>query len=736
MVRILERLGRTTARHPLLTILGWIIAVVALLGIATASGGAFVNEFRIPGAQSQKAVDLAQEHFPEMGAVSADVIWHTESGTLQDPAKAAAIRAVVADFKGQPDVRSAADPLDPAGGTVSPDGRTAISAVEYSKDLSSLSAKASTRLEAAAKKAEAAGVAVNFRGMVVDLASTPETSGTEFFGVIAALVILLVAFGSVVAAGLPIVIALSGLIAGTALILIAATGIDIPAIAPIIAVMLGLGAGIDYALFVVTRFKSFLAAGMDKHDAAGRALATAGHAVLFAGGTVVAAILSLLLVGIPFIGGIGVAAALVVVMTMVSALTLLPAVLGLLGHRVNALRVGRRQPGTRVVTETGANAEIGRWGAWARQVGERRWVYTAVSVGILLVLAIPLLSLRIGTPDDGNSPVDSTQRKAYDTVSAAFGPGANAPFLVIAQLSGNSGDDAMLTGLTQRMTADREVATVTPPTRSSDGKVAMLTVLPKHAPQAVEVSKLLHRLRDDVAPAAVAGTSSRIYIGGTTGYYRDLDDAVSSRLPWMVPAVLVAAAVLLFLMFRAPLIALQAAVMNLLSIGAAFGVIVAVFQWGWGRSILGIHQDLPVNSMVPMVLFAVLFGLSMDYEVFLLSAVKEEYDLSGDAQLAIQRGVDSTARVITAAAAIMTVVFLSFVPINDSATKMMGVGLAAAVIVDVTLIRMILAPAVMSILGRRAWAGPGRRPTGPTRSAVLNQPASVSELEPDPSEVG
>ncbi len=709
MVRILERWGQTAARHPVLTILGWVIAVVALLGVASASGGAFVNEFRVPGAESQKAVDLAQKHYPEVGAASADVVWHTTSGTLRDPAHAAAIEAVVAEFAHQPDVRSAGNPLTDPGASISQDGRTAVTQVQYSKDLADLTATAATRLEDAGKKAAAAGVQVDFRGLVIELASTPETSGTELLGVAAALLILLIAFGSVVAAGLPIIVAITGLIAGTALVLIAAAGMDIPPIAPIVAVMLGLGAGIDYALFVVTRFRSFLAGGLPKDEAVGRALATAGHAVLFAGGTVVAAILSLLLIGIPFIGGVGIAAALTVVMTMIAALTLLPAVLGLLGSRVNALRVGRRGVPGAVVTRTGALLEIGRWGRWARHVAQRRYLYTLVSLGMLLVLSVPALSLRIGTPDEGNLPTSATQRRAYDAVSQAFGPGANAPFLVVADLASKAGDDQVLTRLSDRLKADHEVAAVTPAQRSADGEVAMLTVVPRHAPQDAEVSDLLHRIRDDVVPAAVAGSDTHVYVGGTTGYYRDLDDAVGSRLPWMVPAVLIAAALLLLAMFRAPLIALQAAVMNLLSIGASFGVIVAIFQWGWGRSLIGIHQDLPVNSMVPMVLFAVLFGLSMDYEVFLLSAIKEEYDLAGDPQEAMQRGVDSTARVITAAAAIMAVVFLSFVPINDVSTKMMGIGLATAVFVDVTLIRLMLAPAVMSILGRAAWAGSDRR---------------------------
>ncbi|MEU4472139.1 MMPL family transporter [Micromonospora sp. NPDC023888] len=714
MQRTLERVGRTTARRPWLTIAAWVVSVLALLGVAQASGGVFVNEFRIPGAESQRAVDLTQKHFAELGAASADVVWHSDSGTLRDPTRADAIRAVVADFAGQPDVRSAADPLAEGGGQLSADGRTAISSVQYDRELGDLTAEQSERLDAAADRARAAGLTVEFRGLVVDLAATPETSGSELIGVGAALLILLLAFGSVVAAGLPVLVAVLGLMAGTALVLIAGTSMDIPAIAPIVAVMLGLGAGVDYALFVVTRFRHYLSTGMPKADAVGRALATAGHAVLFAGATVVAAILGLLLTGIPFIGGMGVAAALTVSMTMLAALTLLPAVLGLLGPKVNALRIGRRRKDAPVAGEPGAAQALGGWGRWADRVAKNRYAYAAGALLVLVVLTIPMFSLRLGTPDDGNAPTSFTQRKAYDTVAAEFGAGWNAPFLVVADLPSGGQGDAMMQKLSSGLSADPEVSVVTPAQPSQDGGFALLTVVPRHSPQDAEVSDLLHRIRDDVAPAAEQGTDGRIYVGGPTAFVTDLSDAVGSRLPWMVLAVLVVAALLLIAMFRAPVIAIKAAVLALLSIGAAFGVLVVIFQWGWGLSLIGIDEPVPIMSMVPMLLFAVLFGLSMDYEVFLLSAVKEEYDSGHDVQGAILVGVDGTGRLITAAAAVMTVVFLSFVPIQDTSIKMIGIGLATAVIIDVTVIRLVLAPAVLSILGSVAWRRwPGRRNEGP-----------------------
>ncbi|MDX6353352.1 MAG: putative drug exporter of the superfamily, partial [Streptomyces sp.] len=535
MDSVLDSLGRTTARHPWLTIGSWLLAIVALLGVGSALGGDFVNDYNVPGTDSQRAVDLATQRFPEVGAASADIVWHTSSGTLRDPAKAAAIKSVVAAFAHQPDVRSASDPLG-ADSQISQDGRTAIGEVQYSKDLRDLTADATTRLEDAVGPAKSAGVEVYFRGQVVDLSSTTKTSSAELFGLLAALVILLIAFGSLIAAGLPIIVALTGLAAGTAAVLIAGAGLSIPTIAPIVAIMLGLGAGIDYALFVVTRFRDHLAIGLNKYDAAGRALATAGHAVVFAGATVVAAILGLLLTGIPFIGGMGVAAAITVAMTMFSALTLLPAVLGLLGHRVNSVRIGRRRgkapvPGADISSRSAL--EDGWWARWATRVAKHRYVFSVLALAVIAVLTVPLFSLHLGAPDDRNSPAGSTQRLAYETVSSSFGPGWNAPLLVVADLPAGAAGNQALTRLRTELTADPEVSTVTPAQLSKTGGSAMLTVVPKHAPQDRKVSALLHRMRDDLVPQAF-GQDDKVYVGGTTAYNTDLSDTVGDRLPWMV----------------------------------------------------------------------------------------------------------------------------------------------------------------------------------------------------------
>lgn len=410
--------------------------------------------------------------------------------------------------------------------------------------------------------------------------------------------------------------------------------------------------------------------------------------MLFAGGTVIVAILGLTFTGIPFISGMGVAAALTVAAMVAAALTLLPALLGLLGRRVNQFHVLRRRPTGNASSEAG-------WGRWARFVDSQRWLCALGALAVLLLVAAPALALRLGTPDDGNNPESWTQRRAYDLISSGFGPGYNGPLLVVLE----EADDRVVQELSADLRQDQAVSQVAPAQRSEDGAVVLITLIPRKAPQHEDVSALVHRLREEV----LVDRGVAAYIGGPTAYMIDLADTVAARLPWVVGAVVVAGSLLLMLMFRAPLVALKAAVMALLSIGAAFGVLVAIFQWGWGLSLLGIAEPVPIMSVVPMLLFAVLFGLTMDYEVFLLSAIRQEYERGADAHTAIRIGLARTGRVITAAAAIMAVVFISFVGINDTLVQMVGVGLATAVIVDATIIRMLLGPALMSILGESAW---------------------------------
>ncbi|MET8661726.1 MULTISPECIES: MMPL family transporter [Streptomyces] len=717
MERLLERLGALCARRPWRTISAWLLMAAALLVVGQAAGSTFVNDFRVPNAESQEATDVAREHFPDYGVVNAQVVWKASGGKLEDPANTAAVKGMLADIREQPDVAGVDDPFP------SPDGEAAMVNVDYDKELGELDASHYERLREAAEPAQKAGLTVEFRGMVVDLGTEPSTSGAEIIGVGTALIVLIVAFGSVVAAGLPLAVALIGIVAGTALVLLVGLVMDIPTSAPIVAVMLGLGAGIDYALFVLSRFRVELAHGHPPVKAAGHATAAAGHAVVFAGGTVVVAILGLMFAGIPFVGAMGIAGALTVGVMVVAAVTLLPALLGLLGHRVDALPVPRlRKRGTPRPDPDDENTLTYRWGS---HVHRHRVQYAVGSTAVLLLLTIPVLSLRLGTPDDGIQPAELTQRKAYDLVAEHYGPGWNAPLVITV----DGADEAGLGRLKEALESDKEAEIVMPPAPSEDGEAAVVTVIPRHAPQDEQVSGLVHRIRDDLAPQALGPTGGTAMVGGATAVVIDMADVVGERLPWVILAVVGAGMLLLYGMFRAPLIALKAAVMTLLSIGVSFGVIIAMFQWGWGLDLLGLDKTVPIMSAVPMLLFAVLFGLSMDYEVFLLSAVREAYDRDGNAQRAVVRGIGSTARVITTAAIIMAVVFLSFVSVPETLIQMIGIGLATAVIMDATVIRMVLVPAVMSLMGDRAWWRPGMKRTGKAR-----QPESVEKAEePEPA---
>ncbi|MFF8812617.1 MMPL family transporter [Streptomyces pactum] len=701
MERLLETLGRSCALRPWRTITAWLVAAVALLALGQAAGGTFVNDFRVPGVESQKATDEARDHFPSFGAVDSQIVWHAPDGKLDTPERSAAIRRMLTEVRDQPDVSGVDRPFP------SENGRAATTSVSYDKELGELDKAHYERLDDAAEPVRATGLDVEFRGMVVDLGNEPTTSAAELVGLGAALIVLIIAFGSLVAAGLPLVVAGVGIVAGTALVLLVGSVMDIPTSAPIIAVMLGLGAGIDYALFILSRFRADLADGHSPSAAAGHASAVAGHAVVFAGGTVVVAILGLNFAGIPFVGGMGIAGAVTVAVMMVAALTLLPALLGLLGHRVNALPLPRLRAARRAAATPGEaehSAAATRAGRWSEHVYRNRIVYACSSTVVLLALTAPLFSLRLGNPDDGIQPADLTQRQAYDLIADNFGPGWNAPLVITV----TDGGEDRAGKLTAALKKDPEVAVATPPKISEDGKAALLTVVPEHAPQDKEVSDLVHRIRDDIAPRALAGSGGEALVGGSTALLIDMADVVGQRLPWVVLAVVGAGTLLLVGMFRAPVIALKAAVMTLLSIGVSFGVITAMFQWGWGLDLIGVDKTVPIMSAVPMLLFAVLFGLSMDYEVFLLSAVRESYRKTGDPRRAVIAGLSSTAGVITAAAVIMACVFLSFVSVPETLIKIIGIGLAAAVIIDATLIRMVLVPAVMALLGDRAWWRPGR----------------------------
>jgi putative drug exporter of the RND superfamily len=702
MSQLLYRLGQLAARRPWRMIAAWVGIAAAVIGLSQTAGTPFTNDYRVPGVESQRAADLLLRSFPAMAGADATIVFHAQRGTVRDPRARAGIAATLAELRRQPHIVEVDDPLDPRAGTVSPDGSVAFATVRSNLQPGEVTPETFRGLDRAAHAARRAGLAVEFRGAIVDVASQPETGAAELFGLAAAVLILLVAFGSVVAMGLPIGTALVGLLVGLSGVTLVGALVDIPTVAPLLAVMIGIGVGIDYALFVVTRFRQSLADGRTVPEAAGRANATAGQSVVFAGGTVVIAILGLWLTGIPFVGAMGLATAVVVAVAVLAAVTLLPALLGVSGRRIDRLRL----PALRRRSQ-GAGPARSAWTRWGRAIDRRPWAYALGAVLVLLALATPLLALRLGTPDDGTLPTSATQRRAYDLLARGFGPGFNGPLLLAVELP--PGDHQapdrrmLLDRLARAAAADPGVAAVTPPALSLSGDAAVLTVLPNSSPQDQATTDLVTRLRQQIIPTARGDSGTQIYVGGLTATILDLASQVADRLPLFIGAVVGVSFLLLVVVFRALLVPLKAALLNLLSIGAAYGVVVAIFQWGWAKSLVSLETTVPIMSFVPMLMFAILFGLSMDYEVFLLSRIREEYVATGDAHGSVVTAIAATARVITSAALIMVCVFVGFVFSPDPVLKMIGVGLAVAVAIDATIVRVVLVPALMSLLGDRAW---------------------------------
>jgi RND superfamily putative drug exporter len=553
------------------------------------------------------------------------------------------------------------------------------------------------QLDDAVAPARHAGLQVEYGGGAGQVGQQTNDARSELIGLTCALLLLLLMFGALAAAAIPLLSAVFSVGAGLSLVGLIAAVSTVPSAAPTVATLLGLGVAIDYGLFLVARHREQLDAGTDLATSAGRTVATSGSAIVVAGGTVVIAILGLFVSGVPFVSALGVASAVVVAVTVLAALTLIPALLGIAGKRVRARRARRSTP---LVTEP--DHESGPFGRWGRFVSGRPWPWAVLGVVVLLVLAIPLSALRLGQLDAGSNPTSDSSRRAYDLMSTGFGPGSNGPLAVVVQV--HAGDQSTLSGLQSDLAKTADVASVSAPTTNSAGTTAVLTVVAKSAPQDAATTDLVDRIRTDVLPASHLDAS----LTGTTPGYVDFTERVSQRLPWLIGVVVLLAFVLLTIAFRSLAIAVKAAVLNILSVGASYGVIVAVFGWQWGSGLLGIHESLPVPAFVPMLMFAIVFGLSMDYEVFLLSRIREAYSATRDARRSVAAGIGGTARVISTAAAIMVVVFLSFVLDPDPTIKMLAVGMAAAVLVDATVVRMLLVPAVMALLGDRAWWLPRR----------------------------
>jgi RND superfamily putative drug exporter len=696
----LYRTGRFCSRHHWIVIVLWVIAVAALALGSRAAGEQNSDNLTLPGTGSTEAQDLLKSKLPKQAYGTNPVVLQANRGKLTDSANSKAVDATVKSLKAEPLVIQAVSPLSAEGSAaLSKDKTIAYISVTLSEGPADLSKEDAENVIDATSPASDAGLTVATGGYLGQAVSKADTESSEAVGLTAAVIILLFAFGTATAMFLPIVTAVLGLVATLSLIGFLGHAVEVPTVAPTLATMIGLGVGIDYALFIVTRHKLQLKDGMEMRESIARATATAGGAVFFAGITVVIALVSLLASSIPFVGTMGYSAAVAVVVAVIAAITLLPALLGALGWRINSLRVqlGRSHPD---------DHQPHGWARWARGVVARPWRSLITSVAFLLILAIPVLNLHMGSSDNGELPKSTTARQAYDLITEGFGPGTNGPLLVSVTI-GSPGADTGLTTLEDAIKKDPDVQAVSPATVDGSGTAAVFTVIPKTAPNDRATEDLVKRLRSDVIPQATGGTDLTAYVGGQTAAYIDLADRISSKLPQMILIVVGLSCIVLLLAFRSVLLPLKAAVANLLSVAAAYGVVTFVFQEGHGATLVGLDGAVPIASYVPLLMFAILFGLSMDYEVFLLTQIQEHYKEDGDPNEAVVRGLASTGRVITSAALIMVFVFSSFVLNGSAIVKQFGIGLAAAIAIDATIVRCLAVPAVMALFGRASWWLPG-----------------------------
>ena len=702
MTSVLYSVARNCVRHRFVVLAVWLVAAAALVAVSHRLGDNTNDNLSLPGTNSQKATDALQSSFPAQANGVSPIVLRARSGKLTDSEYASAVNDAAADVAKAPYVASVLNPLTPQGASqLSKNQSTGYLGVGLSVNPGSLSVEdAQTIIDAASKPAQAAGLEVETGGQLGQKVSKPATESSELIGIIAAMVILTFTFGTVAAMLLPIVGAIVGLLCTLAIIRLLSHVATVPTVAPTLATMIGLGVGIDYSLFIVTRHFRGLDDGLELRESIARAAATSGGAVFFAGCTVTIALVSLAVAQIPLVTTMGIMAAIAVVVAVLAALTLLPAMLGILGPHINSLRV-RRPP-------TDEQAQAGLWAKWAADIAKQPVIAGLAALAILIPLAIPLLSLSLGQQDTAALSTSTTARRAYDQISENFGAGVNGPLIIVASLGSKATNtsDSRLATLQKDVAGTSGVSAVTPIQLDKAGTTAYFNAISKAGPAEDATTTLVNTLRNSTIPKAEKGTNMTAYLGGTTAGYEDLASQISSKLPLQILVVIALSVILLLLAFRSVAIPPQAAVMNILSIGASYGVLTAIFQFGWLSGVIGLPGKVPVVSYVPLFMFAILFGLSMDYEVFLVSQIEEHVHAGDDNKTSVVRGLVTSARVITAAALIMVFVFGSFVLNGDPTVKQFGVGLAVAVILDATVVRCLLVPALMILMGKLNWYMP------------------------------
>ena len=698
---IIGPLGRACFRHRRLTVVAWIVGVACLITLWTRFGAPAENNF----TGSDPGQSVLNQHFHQQSGDTLTLAIHS-TAPVRSPAVRARVTSALTPFSRAPHVTSVTSPYQ-AAGQISANGHTAFAVVQFGVPSSTISNGEALALMNDARSMSGRGLNFYLGGDVVDLAETPYGGPTDGVGVLAAAIVLLIAFGSLLAMGLPVLTAVLGIGAGLSLIALLGHVFPAPSFSPIVASMIGLGVGVDYALFIVTRFREALHDGEDAESAAVTAMSTAGRTVVVAGTTVIIGMLGLLVLRQTLLNGVAVAASATVAMVLLGSLTLLPALLGFTGTRLaraSRLRLPRWLGGRPSGGAAGQpRVQAARRPAaerWAAMIQRRPALAALASGGLLLLLAAPALTMKLSMPDESSQARGTMGYSSYATMARGFGPGFDAPLIVAASLPSPT---ASTTRLAAAIAATPGIARVSPARISPDGRAVLMIAYPTTGEQDAATNALVNRIRTIVIPRATAGTGVRAYLTGPNAGNVSFANIVGQRLPWLIGVVVALSTLLLLVMFRSVTVAVKAAVMNLLSICAAYGVLTVITQWGWLGHLFGFPEKMPVTTWVPIFLFVILFGLSMDYEVFLLSRIREAYDATGDNAASVATGLARTARVITAAAAIMVVVFLSFVLGADVSVKQVGLGLAVAVLIDATVVRMVLVPAVMELLGPANW---------------------------------